>query len=90
MRVAELFLSMLGVYCGLGLVVALAFVTLGVGRVDPGARGFAPLFRLLILPGSVALWPIVVREWFVARRRGAALETAHSTAVVVHPDEVKP
>lgn len=57
-------------YCLLGLVVGVPFVLRGVDRLDPAARG-APLgFRLLILPGSVALWPWLMRKWIQARRTG--------------------
>ena len=56
-----------GAYMAAGVVFAVAFVTLGVQRVDPAAKG-APLgFRLLILPGSAALWPILLRRWMRAQ-----------------------
>jgi hypothetical protein len=52
-----------GAYVAAGLVFAAAFVTWGVQRMDPAAKG-APLgFRLLILPGSAALWPLLLRRW---------------------------
>lgn len=56
---------LLGVYAALGLIFALAFVTRGVGRVDPAAREGTWGFRLLILPGTVALWPLLARRWLV-------------------------
>jgi hypothetical protein len=46
-----------------GLAFGLAFVTVGVSRLDPAARGASPVFRLLILPGSVALWPVLAAQW---------------------------
>ena len=52
-----------GAYVAAGLVFAATFVTWGVQRVDPVAKG-APLgFRLLILPGSAALWPLLLMRW---------------------------
>ncbi|HRC84249.1 MAG TPA: hypothetical protein PK413_01420 [Thermoanaerobaculia bacterium] len=59
----------LGLYTGLGVLVALPFVLRGAGRVDPGAERAPWSFRLLILPGAVALWPLVARWWLRARRR---------------------
>jgi len=35
----------------------------GVDRIDPNARGAGLGFRLLILPGSAALWPLLLRRW---------------------------
>jgi hypothetical protein len=49
------------------VVFAAAFVIRGVQRVDPAAKG-APLgFRLLILPGCAALWPLLLGRWMRAR-----------------------
>jgi hypothetical protein len=54
--------------CGLGF--GLAFVGWAVGRIDPAARG-APLgFRVIILPGVVALWPVLAVQWFRALSKG--------------------
>jgi hypothetical protein len=51
------------IYAWLGLLFGLAFVTYGVTRVDTAARGTGWGFRLLILPGVVALWPLLLRRW---------------------------
>jgi hypothetical protein len=53
----------LGVYAGLGLLFAIAFVTRGVGRIDPAAKGASWGFRLIVTPGVVALWPLLLRRW---------------------------
>ena len=50
-------------YVALGIVFALAFVWKGAGRIDPVAREGTWGFRLLILPGSAALWPLLLRRW---------------------------
>ncbi|HJZ57265.1 MAG TPA: hypothetical protein VKE74_20010 [Gemmataceae bacterium] len=56
------------VYTAVGLVVGFVFVTASVARIDPAARGTSVAFRLLILPGSAALWPVLVAKW--ARHQG--------------------
>ena len=67
MWIAHVVLSLVVAYAAIGVACAIAFVTVGVARVDPAARS-APLgFRLLILPGSAVLWPLVMRLWW--RRR---------------------
>jgi hypothetical protein len=53
-------------YVALGAAFSVAFLWKGVGRVDPAARGAHPLFRVFILPGVVALWPILLRAWLSA------------------------
>lgn len=54
-------------YAAIGLVVALAFILVGVGRIDPGAR-LALAFRPLLLPGAALLWPVVLARWIVLSR----------------------
>ena len=66
---AEALLGAAGVYLGLGLLFALAFVTRGVSKVDPAARGATTGFRVLIVPGVAALWPLLAWRW--ARGIGA-------------------
>lgn len=64
----ELFLLMVAVYALVGIVFALGFVTVGVTRLDPAARGTSWVFRVLILPGSAVLWPFLAVRW--ARHQG--------------------
>ncbi len=61
--VATWLVNVLGVYAAVGLVFALAFVWKGAGKVDPAAVEGTLGFRLLIIPGTVALWPILARRW---------------------------
>ncbi|MBI1213804.1 MAG: hypothetical protein GC190_20275 [Alphaproteobacteria bacterium] len=56
-------LNGLALYGGAGLLFAVAFLTFGVGRIDPAARGSGLGFRLIILPGVVALWPLMLIRW---------------------------
>ncbi len=55
--------SLVAIYLGVGLVFAIAFVWKGVGRIDPSAAEGTFGFRLLIIPGTAALWPILARRW---------------------------
>jgi hypothetical protein len=58
----------LALYAGLGSVFAVPFVWLGVQRLDSEAQGSGIGFRLLILPGVAAFWPMFLYRW----RRGVA------------------
>jgi uncharacterized membrane protein YdfJ with MMPL/SSD domain len=53
----------LAVYASLGLVFAVPFVSLGVQRLDSEAQGSGIGFRLLILPGVAAFWPMFLYRW---------------------------
>jgi hypothetical protein len=52
-----------------GLLTAAAFLTVGIDRVDPSARG-AFAFRPLLVPGVLLLWPLVLWRWAALERRG--------------------
>ena len=70
MFVAEVIVLALSAYLACGLLFGLAFVTAGVGRVDAAARGTSVGFRLLILPGTAALWPFLAARWVRAVSEG--------------------
>jgi hypothetical protein len=63
-------LLLLFVYLAGGVLVGVPFVLRGVQRVDPAARGAGLGFRLLILPATVALWPLLAARWLRAGRAG--------------------
>lgn len=68
---AELALQYAQHYAVVGAVVAAAFLLVGVGRISPEARG-SYLFRLLVLPGIVGLWPLVIWRWIMLERERRA------------------
>ena len=48
-------------YFAVGLLFAIAFVVRGIDRVDGTAKTIG--FRLIVLPGATALWPILLARW---------------------------
>jgi len=63
---ANAFVYTLAAYAILGLVFAVPFVWFGVQHLDSEAEGAGIGFRLLILPGVAAFWPMFLSRW----RRG--------------------
>lgn len=57
------------IYVIAGIVFAIAFVAKGVNTVDKSSHGTSVGFKLLIFPGSVALWPILLSKWTNAKKR---------------------
>ena len=52
-----------GVYVLIGIVFYFPFIRKGVHTFDDGVKS-APLFmKILIFPGTVALWPILLKKW---------------------------
>lgn len=60
---AAIFLILLGSYLACGLVFGVAFVCFGAGRIDPHAAHGTWGFRLLVIPGAAALWPLLLNRW---------------------------
>ena len=56
-------LMVLGAYLALGVGFAVAFAAWGVQVIDPAGRGMPVSARLMILPGAMALWPLVLVKW---------------------------
>lgn len=57
-------------YALVGLLFAFPFLMRGAGRIDPAAQEGSRGFRLMILPGTVALWPILAWKWRRAAETG--------------------
>jgi hypothetical protein len=55
-------------YLVAGLVFAAAFLRTGVSRLDSHAEGSGVAFRLILLPGVLALWPLLLWRWVTGRR----------------------
>lgn len=67
MLIAEFLVSLATGYAAVGLVVAVAFLVVGIDRIDPNARGVY-VFRPLLVPGIVVLWPLVISRWAALER----------------------
>ena len=58
-------------YALAGVIVAVLFVIRGVNAVDDAARESGWSFRLLIIPGCAALWPLIMIRWIQAEPPGS-------------------
>jgi len=74
-NLVSLLLSLVGIYLLAGLIFAGPFVVRGVRQVDASAVGSTRGFRLIILPGVIALWPWLAWRWM--RKTPAAEHNAH-------------
>lgn len=66
-ELAEMIVTGFGLYVLIGLVFGLIFVIAFVGRIDPGAKGMPIKARLLILPGVIGLWPLMLAKTFTQK-----------------------
>jgi hypothetical protein len=64
--IAVILLGAFVVYLAVGLLIAIAFVTSGVTRVQSAPVTIGA--RILLLPGAIALWPLVISRWLASGR----------------------
>ena len=60
-------LLILGIYLALGFLFAIPFLWRGAAQIDEGVSGSTRSFKLIILPGTILLWPALLLKWLKSR-----------------------
>ncbi len=60
LTVINVFVIILAVYFGMGLLFGIYFVIKGAGRIDPLIQNSKFKVRLLLFPGAIATWPFLI------------------------------
>ncbi|MCB9898225.1 MAG: hypothetical protein H6825_09500 [Planctomycetes bacterium] len=81
--VAEIVVWTAAAWLAAGLLFAVPFLAVGAGRIDPLARTGSFGFKLVVLPGVVALWPLLLLRW-TRGARAAPGATPHDRAALPH------
>lgn len=63
MIIIYIILIIVAVYLFAGLLFAIPFVLKGVTKIDEGAHGSKWGFRIIILPGTIVFWPLLLKRW---------------------------
>lgn len=71
-QVFAVLVNVAAVYAGCGVIVAVLFLALWCRSFDPAAKGGTWGFRVLIVPGMIALWPVILTKVLTVRRGGSA------------------
>ncbi len=66
---AELIWLAVGAYLLAGALFALYFALRGAALLDPAAKGSGAAFRLLLVPGAIGLWPVLLMTMLLASGR---------------------
>ena len=66
MIILYIILIMAAVYLFAGLMFAIPFVIKGVTKIDEGAKGSKWGFRIVIIPGTMVFWPLLLKRWLKA------------------------
>lgn len=65
--IAQLILVLVLMYLVCGFIFVIPFITKGIEKVDEGAKGTGWGFKLIIAPGVIVLWPVLLKKWMIAR-----------------------
>lgn len=63
MATAAFLLTFAKIWMWIGTGVVLVFLTIGLGRIDEDAAD-AFVFRVLLIPGILLIWPLVLWRWW--------------------------
>lgn len=72
MALANVLLVLVAAYLAAGVAFAAAFHAGGLARIDAGAARGSRGFRVVVTPGVILLWPVLVGRW----RRGTGAPPA--------------
>jgi hypothetical protein len=61
--IVEVVLIVAAIYLGCGLIFAIPFILKGVTVIDEVAVGSRIGFRIIIIPGVVVFWPLLLKKW---------------------------
>lgn len=88
MNTAEAIFLAIRIWLVAGGLVAAVFLTVGLDRIDEDSRG-AYIFRPLLLPGVLLIWPLVLWRWwqlesgrFAEADRFRAVRAPHAGAAI--------
>ena len=59
----EILLIIAAVYLLVGVVFVIPFLMKGLNKIDEGAHGSTIGFKIIIIPGVIVFWPVLLAKW---------------------------
>jgi hypothetical protein len=59
----ELILIIAAIYLALGVFFVIPFLMKGLNKIDEGANGSTIGFKIIIIPGVIVFWPVLLSKW---------------------------
>ncbi|MFT3908166.1 MAG: hypothetical protein QM737_01970 [Ferruginibacter sp.] len=58
----------IGIYLICGLLFSIIFISKGLKVLDEGSHGSGIGFKLIIIPGCMIFWPVLLNKWIKLRK----------------------
>ena len=65
----EIILLIVAVYLLLGVLFVVPFLVKGLTKVDTGAHGGTIGFKIIIIPGVIVFWPVLLSKWLKVNKK---------------------
>ena len=59
----ETLLIIAAVYLLVGVLFVIPFLMKGLNKIDGGAHGSTIGFKIIIIPGVIVFWPVLLSKW---------------------------
>ena len=69
MTIVTIILYIISIYLALGFLFMIPFIIKGVNKMDEGAHGGSIGFRIIIIPGVIVFWIILLNKWVKASKK---------------------
>jgi len=73
----QILLILVALYLTCGFVFMIPFIIKGVDVVDEGARGSGIGFRIIIIPGVIVFWVVLLKKWIKIKRNFMSQTNVH-------------
>ena len=61
--IVSVFLVIIAAYLTAGIVFTIFFQVKGLSKIDEGVHGSSWGFRIIIIPGCIVFWVVLLRKW---------------------------
>ena len=55
-------------YVALGFLITVLVLNRALAKIDEGAHGAGLGFRLVIIPGCMVFWPVLLKKWLQVKK----------------------
>ncbi|MEP6596873.1 MAG: hypothetical protein ABJA71_13050 [Ginsengibacter sp.] len=61
--IVSICLLIVAVYLFAGVIFTIFFQAKGISKIDEGVHGSSIGFRIIIIPGCILFWPVLLKKW---------------------------